>query len=154
MRGVPNRNPTERWRKWRRRRPHALPRGLILLVSTLIVSAALALLRAAYRQRVHEIESTLAEGRAYLDRHRYVEATKALKHGLDLAEHLPEVTVGAYRRGIGDELARALRDGKAADLHHLAEVVRFRYGIDPPPPAEAQALIRRGRASGRPAAPS
>ena len=103
----------------------------------------MSLVWAAYLQRVHEIEASLAEARASLARHQSPEASKALKRGLALAEHLPGVD--SYRRELADGLAHAQRDAKAEDLHQLAELVRFRYGIDPPPLEEAQALIRRGQ---------
>ncbi|MBV8314739.1 MAG: tetratricopeptide repeat protein [Planctomycetaceae bacterium] len=144
LRGVPNRSPAERWRKWRRRRPHALPRVRILLAAALTTAAATLLLWDAYRLRVHEIGAALASGRAYRGRHHYQEAAEALRHGLALAGNLP--AIGSYRRALGDELALALRDGRAADLHRLVDLIRFRYGIDPPPPEEARTLTRRGRA--------
>jgi serine/threonine protein kinase/Tfp pilus assembly protein PilF len=144
LRGVPNRSLAERWRKWRRRRPHTLSKGLTLALSAASATAAAVLLSVAYRQRVHDIETALGDGRAYLERRQYSEAASALRRGLDLAGQLP--TVGVYRRELDDELALALRDGKAADLHRLAELVRFRYGVNPPPPEEARALIRSGRA--------
>lgn len=144
LEGVPNRSVAQRWRNWRRRRPHALARSLLLLVSTLTALAAGVLLWTAMHQRVGEVESALAAGRAYLAVHQYADAMKSLRHGLALSANLPGA--GHYRRRLGEELARARRDAKAADLHRLAELVRFRYGIDPPPPDEARVLLSRGRA--------
>ena len=144
LRGVPNRSLTERWGNWRRRRPHALTRGLILVVSALVAIAASALLWAAYLQRVHEIEAALAGGRASLGRRQYPEANKALRRGLALAEQIPGV--GRQRRELVEGIARARKEARADDLHRLAELVRFRYGLDPPPPEEAQRLIGLGRA--------
>ena len=144
LRGVANRSPVERWRNWRRRRPHALTRTAILLASALTAFASIALLGAVYLQRVHEVEAALVEGRASLDRRQYAEATKALTHGLALARHLPSAS--GHRDALAEGLARARREAKADDLHHLAELVRFRYGIDPPPLEEAEALIRKVRA--------
>ena len=66
LKGVPNRSPVERWRKWRRRRPSALPRNLIFLAIAASALAAAALLSVAYRQRVGDIEAALASGREYL----------------------------------------------------------------------------------------
>ena len=142
LEGVSNRSVSERWRKWRRRRPHSLSSTVIVLVSMMTAFAAMVLLWAEFRQRVHEVETSLAEGRAYLDRRQYAEATKSLKHGQALADHLP--TLGQVRAELGVELERAQRDAKAADLHHVAELIRYRYGIDPPPAEEARALVSRG----------
>jgi serine/threonine protein kinase/Flp pilus assembly protein TadD len=144
LRGVPNRSLAERWRKWRRRRPHALTRVLILMTAVLTTTAASLLLWDAYRLRVHEIGTALASGRADRGRHHYQEAAEALRRGLALAGNLP--AVGSYRRALGDELALALRDERAADLHRLVELIGFRYGIEPPPPEEARTLVRRGQA--------
>ena len=38
-----------------------------------------------------------------------------------------------------------LRDRKAAELHRLADLVRFRYGLAPKPSEEAHTLLDRGR---------
>ncbi len=45
-----------------------------------------------------------------------------------------------------DQLREATRGADAETLHHLAERVRFEYGIDPPPPSEAAGLARDIRA--------
>ena len=59
--GVPNRSLIERWRKWRRRRPSALPRQVFLVLSAAGAIAAAALLVGAYRQRVHELDEALEQ---------------------------------------------------------------------------------------------
>jgi serine/threonine protein kinase/lipoprotein NlpI len=143
LQGVPNRSLTERWHKWRRRRPDALPRGLILLVSVLTATVAAALLWSSYRQQTEEVETALSQGRAAVARHEYAAAARAFQQGLALAVGLPAHR--GYQQTLQDELARAQRDAKAADLHRLVELIRFRYGLDPPPPDEANSLIRRGR---------
>jgi tetratricopeptide (TPR) repeat protein len=43
------------------------------------------------------------------------------------------------------ELRRVRRGERAAELHRLAELVRFRYGLAPRPSEEARALVDRGR---------
>ena len=144
LKGVPNRSLAERWGNWRRRRPHALTRGLIVVASGLTAVAASTLLWAAYLQRVHEINAALADGRSALGRRRYSEAGQALQRGLALSRNLP--AVGQQRRDLALGLARARKEARAEDLHRLAELVRFRYGIDPPPAEEAQDLIRRSQA--------
>jgi serine/threonine protein kinase/Flp pilus assembly protein TadD len=144
LRGVANRSLAERWGKWRRRRPTALSRGLVRLASAGLVSAAAALLWAGYRQRIHDVDAAQAEGRAELGRRQYPEAVAALRRGVNLARNLP----GAEdrRRELDAQLALAVRDARAAELHRLADLVRFRYGLDPPPAAEAESLLKRGRA--------
>ncbi len=144
LQGVSNRSLTERWRNWRRRRPHALTRSLILIVSSFMAVSSVVVLWAAYLQRVREVEAALEDGRASLHRHQYPEATNALKRGLALANYLP--AAATYRQELEAGLTLARRDARAEDLHQIAELIRFRYGIDPPPAEEAQALILRGEA--------
>jgi eukaryotic-like serine/threonine-protein kinase len=144
LRGVNNRSLAERWCKWRRRRPASLPRSLVLLGLVAMVSAALGLFSVAHGQREHEIRGALASGQASLGRHQYAEATDAFRRGLALTENFPAVE--QYKPALSAALAQAQRDSRAAELHRITELLRFRYGIDPPPPEEAQALVSRGRA--------
>ena len=54
---------------------------------------------------------------------------------------------------LDEELRAVLRDRKAAELHRLADLVRFRYGLAPKPSEEAHDAARpRSRDLGRPAA--
>ena len=143
MRGVPNRSLAERWRKLRRRRPGALSRGVIVLVLAASALIAVGSIGFSYRERIHEIDSALAQGRSLLARHQFKEAGDALKHGLSLANHLPG---SAFRRAaLEQELAIADRGVKIDELHRLAELIRFRYGLALPPEEEARSLIRLGR---------
>jgi eukaryotic-like serine/threonine-protein kinase len=139
---VPNRSPIERWRKWRRRRPSALPRQVFLGLSASVVVAASALLASAYRHRVHEIEESLDRSRAYRDGARYVQAEAALRHGLALAGSMPGFE--SWRPMLAKERRGVLRDQKAAELHQLADLVRFRDGLAPDPSEEARSIVGRG----------
>jgi serine/threonine protein kinase/tetratricopeptide (TPR) repeat protein len=143
LKGVPNRSPIERWRKWRRRRPAALPRNLILLATAIAALAASALLSVAYRQRVADIEAALGSGHEYLQHRQYPEAVAALRRGLTLAAPTP--AVAKLKQDLDEELRLVQREAKAAELHHLADIIRFRYGLAPKPSEEAFALVRRGR---------
>jgi tetratricopeptide (TPR) repeat protein len=144
LRGVSNRSWAERWHKWRRRRPSALSRSLIL--STVVVSLAVAAAAVgfAYRQRILNIEAALARGRAQRAKHHYAEAADSLRQGLALTDHTPAVE--RQERALRAELDLALRQGQAAEIHRLAETVRFRYGMAPPPPEESRSLLRLGQA--------
>ena len=139
LRGVPNRSPLERWRAWRRRRPHALGRALALIGSASTAVAASSLLLAAYLQRVREVEAALADATACIARRQYPEATRSLRRGLALAAPLPASV--AHREELRDGIARAEGLAKLEGLHRLAELVRFRHGVDPPAPAEAREMI-------------
>ncbi len=74
LRGVPNRSLAERWRKWRRRRPAALSRSLIVLILASSLLVAVGSLGFSYRQRIHDIDSALAQGRTLLEHHQFREA--------------------------------------------------------------------------------
>jgi tetratricopeptide (TPR) repeat protein len=148
LRGVPNRSWAERWRKWRRRHPSALSRSaMIALVLIAAVGAPAATLGIAYRQRHDAAAAALAQGRGYLERREYVESVAALGHGLASIARLPGFD--RQRRELAEALDLATRAGRVAELHDLADRIRFRYGLDPPPAEEAPALIRLGRKSWR-----
>jgi serine/threonine protein kinase/Flp pilus assembly protein TadD len=144
LRGVHNRSLRERWRKWRLRQPVALLRSIVLLFlagSSLLAAGSLAI---AYRARIREIDDALAQGRKFLDRRQFAEASDFLNRGLSLAEPLP----GSSRRrtSLAVLLARAARGSKREELHQLAELIRFRYGLALPPREEGLSLMRLGRA--------
>src|SRR5207302_6931787 len=73
LRGVANRSRLERWRKWRRRRPHAL--GVIVLLLAVAGGAAFAGVQALRqrdaeaRENLRQAEAALREGQESLKRH-------------------------------------------------------------------------------------
>jgi tetratricopeptide (TPR) repeat protein len=144
LRGVANRSLVERSRKLWRRRPGALQRGLAILVALVSVLGAVGSIGLWYRGRVLEIDSAHARGRQLLSRGEYKEAGEAFEQGLSLANRLP----GAAHRKAALEHERAIADRgvRIEELHRLAELVRFRYGVALPPEEEAKSLIRVGRA--------
>ncbi len=77
-------------------------------------------------------------------RRNYSESVLAFRRGLALAGNWPGL--GSQRRALQQRLAQASRNEKASELHRLAELLRFRYGIAQPPPEEADWLIRQVRA--------
>jgi eukaryotic-like serine/threonine-protein kinase len=144
LRGVANRSPVERWRKWRRRQPAAMTRWAALLA---ICAAAIGVLfvgKAYYTQRVREAENALVDGRKLRSDHRFAEAVDRLGHGLEIARAVPGAD--GLRTSLSEQLTTARRGQRAAALHDLADLVRFRHGIDPPPPEEAQTLLESTRA--------
>ena len=56
------------------------------------------------------------------------------EHGLALIDHLPGFD--RQKHDLADALDRASRAGQVAELHNLAEIIRFRYGLSPPPAEE------------------
>jgi tetratricopeptide (TPR) repeat protein len=144
LRGVRNRSPFERWRKWRRRHPGALAWGVAALSLVFATVAALAVSWTAYRQRVGQLAVALEDSRRSRAAGRYDEALHASRRGLDGAESLPGAT--ELIRSLEQEALLAQRGRTADELHRLADLIRFRYGIDPPPLEDALALARQCQA--------
>jgi serine/threonine protein kinase/Flp pilus assembly protein TadD len=134
LRGVANRSLRERWRKWRRRRPHHSARlGLGLVV---LVAAALALAYAGHE--AHKARAALEEGQSHLQRRDYGPAREAAQRGLAMVQHLP------FQGDLTEELHRHLhrveRAETARDLHRFVERVRVLYGADGQSTAEVRAV--------------
>jgi eukaryotic-like serine/threonine-protein kinase len=139
LRGVANRSPVERFSKWRRRRPAALTRWTAGLTTCAACLAALVLAQAVYAQRVREIATTLRDGRILCGDGRFLEAVHTLGRGLEYARAIPGV--GELRGSIQQQLVMARLGQKAAAIHDLADLIRFRHSIDQPAPERARALI-------------
>jgi tetratricopeptide (TPR) repeat protein len=89
------------------------------------------------------MKSDLEDGQKVRIERRFSEAVRVLRRGL---EHTDTVLpLSHLRRSLNKELRLAQRGQKAAELHHLADLIRFRYGITPPAGEEASVLIRNIR---------
>jgi serine/threonine protein kinase/Flp pilus assembly protein TadD len=105
LRGVRNRSWAERWRKWRRRSPHAL-RQLTLALSVLLAAAAgVAHFALADGARRGEARRHLEHGRRLRQGGEYGAAVEALRHGLSVAQGLP--LGGDLRHLVREELQEA-----------------------------------------------
>jgi serine/threonine protein kinase len=133
LRGVINRSPAERWRKWRRRRPHALPLVGLLLAG----AAALGLLTAHAVRQTRNAEEALHQGEEQLRRGHHGKALDSFRHGAALTDDLP--WDGDVRRQLRDGIDRAERGRTAEELHRLCDHLRPLYGADVLP-AEAGAV--------------
>ena len=94
----------------------------------MLVAASLGL--AFHRQRLHEIETDLEDGRKLRLEHQFPEAVRVLEPGPARMAALP--AAGYFASPSDRELRLARRGQKAAALHSLADLIRFRYGLDPP----------------------
>jgi len=145
LRGVGNRSPAERWRKWRRRHPDA-PARLGTAAAVAAAAVAIACVAAAEtNRRLGGAEAALAEGRNHLAAHAYPAAERALGRGLaltapvaPLGDWLPRL--GGLRRDLGRQFGRARRARGVEELHQLADHLRLLYGTAAPPAAAAAAL--------------
>jgi serine/threonine protein kinase/tetratricopeptide (TPR) repeat protein len=134
LRGVANRSPVERWRKWRRRRPAALAVAVLLLAGLAAVGSLLTDLA----RRSRHAEAALREGEGALGGRRYRQAADAFRHGGELAEGL--LFHDDLRRRLREGAGRAERGQAARELHALCERLRPLYGAADLPDAEARAL--------------
>jgi serine/threonine protein kinase/Tfp pilus assembly protein PilF len=124
LEGVPNRDPREQWRKWRRRRPNApLWTGLLLALA-----AAGAVLAAGAVDRYREAQGALTEGQDQMQRGAYAEAIHTLTRGKARAQGIPGSAHLAEELDHQADLAR--RAQAILDLHAVAERLRFLAGAD------------------------
>jgi serine/threonine protein kinase/tetratricopeptide (TPR) repeat protein len=142
LRGVPNRSPAERLRKWRRRRPPAWVRATAWastgVAAVIVAGSALAI----HQQRIQQIQADRDDGLALVAAHRWADATRTLRRGFDLAARTP--AAGRLASEVRAQLLDAERRQRADDLHDLAERVRLRYGVETPD-AESRALAGKLR---------
>lgn len=130
--GVANRSPGERWAKWRRRRPHALPliAGVLLCLSAAVVGATIVTGRFVERTRL--AEEDLRQGKEQIKTHEFREAALTLERARDQAAGLPGA--GELTASIEQHLLGARRGSQAKKLQELADEMRFKTGLDPMPP--------------------
>jgi serine/threonine protein kinase/Tfp pilus assembly protein PilF len=149
--GVRNRSPAERWRKWRRRRPHGAALAGMLLAVLAAAGAAAFGVSEHVAERIDEARTALNDGQVQMARGEYDQAVGTLRRGQAAVRGLP------LQRDLADELARRLdtaeqgrseatRAAAARELHRLADRARFLYGAGPPPPGELRRLESSGRA--------
>jgi tetratricopeptide (TPR) repeat protein len=119
--GVRNRSFAERWRKWRRRRPHALT--LLLLVGFCLATAAALggfYLQQGVQQR-RDAEHALTQGREQAQQGHYADAVRSFDSGLE--------RLGGANSSLHAELSRQRqRAARAYDIETVHEQVeRSRY---------------------------
>src|SRR6185503_2756908 len=141
--GVLNRSVVERWRKWRRRRPHALALANLTTAALVAIVAAVTILISNSNGRTKDARAALAEGQDHLEREQFAESVDAFKRGVALCESL------FGNRPLKVELTSQLRQAEraqiAADLHVLADHVRFLYAADFPTRESVRLLEARCR---------
>jgi serine/threonine protein kinase len=140
LRGVANRSWSERWKKWRRRRRHALPLLILLFAVTAASSFALVYIN----RQSHKAQAALNVGQNFFNQNRYAEALNAFKHGIALVEDLP------FRSDLIQQLHERLREAECGqavhELHLFCDRVRPLYNAAPLPEAQGRTVESHCRA--------
>jgi serine/threonine protein kinase/Flp pilus assembly protein TadD len=139
LRGVRNRSVVERWRKWRRRHPGAMAWVLTALVVLSATGAGGAGYAALRRQELARVRTYLDEGRRLNAHGRFEEAGSALELALAAVQNVPRSD--DLIRAVQADLARSHQGRIVADLHRLAEQIRYGYGDDPATDQSAEVLL-------------
>ncbi len=143
--GVRNRSLAERWRKWRRRRPHGVALVGMLLAVLVAAGAAVAGTVSQYTQRVDQARTALNDGQAQLTRGQWEVAIDTLQRGRSLAGGLPfqgdlVAELDRQRRLAEQARAAAHRTAAVRELHQLTDRLRFLYGATDLPPEGLRGL--------------
>jgi eukaryotic-like serine/threonine-protein kinase len=132
LKGVGNRSVIERWGKWRRRRPYALP--LLLTFGALLLVCIGLLLRA--RHQVRGASEAFENGERHLGHQEYREAAESFRGGEALIQGVPGQAALRERLRLGRHDAE--RGQAAAALHAICEQVRPLYAIEATLPVRLQ----------------
>lgn len=120
LRGVANRSLVERWRKWRLRKPHALPFIVVGLFAALIILAIGGLF---YRDRLRSAEAYLAQSQRELSRNEY---DVSIEHASNALSSLRWFPWEADLRGhLSEQIEVAQHAQAVANLHDFVEQLRF-----------------------------
>lgn len=143
LHGVRNRSLAERWRKWRRRRPHALPFMVLSLAVLLVAAAAVTLGLVHFNHRTRQAQTALFDGQQLVLAGRFAEAQGVFHRGLDHLHGLPGNR--DLKRELTSRVRLAARAQAALDLHDIADRFRLLYGADFFPAPRLQELESRCR---------
>lgn len=126
------------FRRWIGRGHDATPkrsaRGSVLVT----LGLSLGLIGICAHQRELEIETALDQGRRLHDERRFSEAVRILDRALLRAPTFPPFA--RTSQALSTQRLRSRRAQRAEALHELADVLRFRYGVELPSPDEAREL--------------
>lgn len=135
LRGLPNRSLSERWQKWRRRKPHSLRR---LASSVILIAACVGGATAYLGRQVRNAQADLREADQLLDRRQFPAAIERLRAG---AARLSLVPGHAdLKSTFHSLLVVAQRRRRAEDLHQLVDRLRFLDGRVALSPAELREI--------------
>jgi tetratricopeptide (TPR) repeat protein len=136
--GVKNRSLAERWRKWRRRKPHALALAGMFLAMLVTTVGVVGYTFTHVNQRLRDAKTALGEGQEQMRSRAYEEAARTFRRGLALSDGIPGSAELVEKLRGQLQLARR---GQAADrLHLLANHIRLLYADDSRSSQEARSL--------------
>ncbi|QEH32232.1 Serine/threonine-protein kinase Pkn1 [Aquisphaera giovannonii] len=146
--GVANRSPVELWTKWHQNHPVALARAGAAATALLGLAAAGLVAWFAADRRIGDAVGELERGRLQLAAGDHRGAAQSFDHGLAiLASGTPLDRLLPRAReawaGLVAARARGRRAEAAAELHGLADRVRFLYAAGPRPTDAARRLEGR-----------
>ena len=120
LRGVPNRSPLERWQKWRRRKPYAMPLLTIGLAAIVVVCGVCGLF---YRDRVRMASSLLVESQREFDSKQYDSSIKHAQTALSGLHWFSWQT--ELKEQLNAKITAAKRAQAVVALHDLVDRLRF-----------------------------
>ena len=120
LRNVPNRSLVERWRKWRRRRPSALPLAAAVLTAVTIAIVVGGLL---YRDRVQNAEALLVQSQRELTLKQFAPAIQHATMGRHDLRWFP--WQANLSKHLESQITAARRSQAIDELHRLVETLRF-----------------------------
>ncbi|MEI7687420.1 MAG: tetratricopeptide repeat protein [Planctomycetota bacterium] len=125
---VPNRNWQERWSKWRRRRPHALPLAALSLALVLAMAIGWGFAEHSLASRRQAAESMYFQGQVHLQENRFAPAADAFAQAL---ETLPGGGDAPLRTAIDRGLAAAQRAQYIQRLSSVVDAMRLAMFSEP-----------------------
>jgi eukaryotic-like serine/threonine-protein kinase len=135
LQGVPNRSLRERWRKWRRRKPHGL--AVAAAVSAALVVAAFSGL--SFRsERLNAARNSLNLGAQSIAKKEFSIAAEQLENGRDAMRWIPGQD--DLKTDLQNQLAAARQGRLAAAVHELVKQLRFLDGMHAAPLKQLQQL--------------
>jgi serine/threonine protein kinase/Tfp pilus assembly protein PilF len=126
--GVRNRSLAERWKKWRRRRPHALAFVSVSLAFFAVAGAAGGSALVQILQWYEDARHYLETGQEQMSQGDLDKAKETFTRGLSLAAPLP--FGHDLQRDLAAHLQLAREKKSAWNFHNLAEKIRFKAVAD------------------------
>jgi serine/threonine protein kinase/Flp pilus assembly protein TadD len=135
--GVANRSLRERWRKWRRRRPLAMPLATLGIAATLVIGIAAGIV---YRDRVRGAEALLSESQRELRINDFEHSVRHAKEALGNLRWFP------WQVDLKDRIEAQIVDSKRGNatqgLHDFVEHLRL---LDPQQVSEVDLKAYAGK---------